>query len=382
MTNTDVINILAVDDVPQNLVTIDALLARPGLNVIKASSGPQALEVLLAHEVALILVDVQMPQMDGFELAELIRGSARTRSVPLIFLTAGACEAKTTFRGWEAGAVDFLYKPLDVAALKSKVNVFVELHAKEKQLSRQLEELRQALALNEMFTAVLGHDLRNPLSAVLNGAELVLRASSEPTVQAAAGRIRNSGRRMARMVEQLLDVARIRAGAIELRLDATDYAALCQNVAEELEGEHWRQRVAIDTVGDVEGTADSDRMLQILSNLLANALQHGVPDQPVRIVIDGTAERTIELRVQNGGVIAQDLVDRIFEPFHGGPGCKPTQGLGLGLFIVKTFVALHGGQVTLTSNQEVGTMFRLVLPRHAAPLPPGRQRELALFSFS
>jgi signal transduction histidine kinase len=362
--NIDDINILVVDDIPQNLIAIEALLARPGLNILKASSGPEALEILLVQEVALALVDVQMPQMDGFELAELIRGSERTRSVPLIFLTAGARETRTSFRGYEAGAVDFLYKPLDDTVLKSKVNVFVDLHAKEKQLSRQLDELRQALALNELFTAVLGHDLRNPLSSVLIGSELILKVSNESVVKSAAGRIQSSVHRMTRMVEQLLDVARIRAGGIEVRPKDTDYAALCRMIADELAGADEISRIRIETAGDVVGAADPDRLAQVLSNLLGNAIQHGAPDKPIMARIDGTAKHEIVVEVSNGGIIPENAIGSIFEPFTSSHTInRPSHGLGLGLYIVKKFVDAHGGRVSVTSCGEKGTVFQAGFPR-------------------
>lgn len=365
--NPDAINILVVDDIPQNLVAIEALLARPGLNILKASSGPEALEILLVQEVALALVDVQMPQMDGFELAELIRGSERTRNVPLIFLTAGARETRTSFRGYEAGAVDFLYKPLDDSILKSKVQVFVDLHAKEKQLSRQLEELRQALALNELFAAVLGHDLRNPLSAVLIGSELILKVSNDSVVKSAAGRIQSSVQRMTRMVEQLLDVSRIRAGCIDVRPKDTDYEVLCKTIAEELVVAGQPSRIRIETAGDVVGAADPDRLAQVLSNLLGNAIQHGAPDLPIIARIDGSAEHEIVVEVSNGGAIPESAINGIFEPFTSSHSVnRPNHGLGLGLYIVKKFVEAHGGNVSVTSCGSAGTAFRAAFPRRAS----------------
>jgi CheY-like chemotaxis protein len=192
---TPPVQVLVVDDVPQNLVAISALLARPGLKVLQAASGVEALEILLVEEVAVALVDVQMPTMDGFELAELIRGSERTRHVPLIFLTASASDPGRTFRGYEAGAVDFLHKPIDPLVLRGKVEVFVELFAQRRELASQLEDLRQAVRMNEIFAAVLGHDLRNPLSAVVTGAELVTRLTTDERVLKAAGLIRSSADR-------------------------------------------------------------------------------------------------------------------------------------------------------------------------------------------
>src|SRR5918993_189871 len=138
---TGVVSILAVDDIPDNLDVLDALLAEPGLRMLRASGGQEALELLLRHDdVAVALLDVQMPGMNGFELAELMRGAERTRHIPIIFLTAAAPNAARLFRGYEAGAVDFLFKPLDVALVRSKVQVFIELFRHRQALAAQLEE--------------------------------------------------------------------------------------------------------------------------------------------------------------------------------------------------------------------------------------------------
>jgi signal transduction histidine kinase len=364
------INILVVDDIAQNLVAIDALLARPGMTVLQAQSGVQALELLLAHEVALALIDVQMPGMNGFELAELIRGSERTRSVPLIFLTAATREGDPHFRGYEAGAVDFLYKPIDKDVLISKVHVFVELHTQKKVMARQLEELRQALALNEIFTAVLGHDLRNPLSAVLHGSELLLRGCDDPKVVSYAQRIRFSANRMARMVEQLLDVARIRSEGLALRRTRTDFGAACRAIVDEIADPAQRERVRLTVAGDPHGEIDVDRFSQVVSNLLGNALQHGDAAAPVTVHIDGAATDRIVLCVANRGAIPAAQLPNLFDAFRAGPRSRSSgSGLGLGLYIVKKFVDAHGGEVLVRSTPADGTAFDIVMPRAACGAP-------------
>jgi two-component system sensor histidine kinase/response regulator len=363
------INILVVDDIEQNLIAIEALLTRPGIRVLKAASGPAALEILLAEDIALALVDVQMPQMDGFELAELIRGSDRTRTVPLIFLTAAAREPSASFRGYEAGAVDFLYKPIDGPVLRSKVNVFVELYEQKKRLSRQLEELRQSLYLNEMFAAVLGHDLRNPLSAVMNGAALLKIISEDPKVTLAADRIQSSGKRMAKMVDQLLNVARIRSVGFELQLMESDYAMLCMTIVEELRGAK-EDRIHIRITGDVKAMVDVDRFSQVMSNLLGNALQHGKAGAPIDLHIDGSDAGVVRLCVHNDGVIPREQLETIFEPFHlGAENRRAAQGLGLGLYIVKQFVEAHGGAVQVFSEEKEGTSFDVTMPRDGVTKP-------------
>ena len=176
MPQTDRTKCLLVDDVEENLIALEALLQRDGLDILKAQSGPEALELLLAHDdVALALLDVQMPEMNGFELAELIRGSERTRHIPLIFMTAGSREQNWQFRGYESGAVDFLYKPIDPHMLTNKAGVFFELHRRKQALAHELRARTEALRINEMFMAVLSHDLRTPLQSIVAAATVLKR---------------------------------------------------------------------------------------------------------------------------------------------------------------------------------------------------------------
>ncbi|WP_219114860.1 hybrid sensor histidine kinase/response regulator [Janthinobacterium sp. UMAB-56] len=358
------IHILVVDDIAQNLVAAEAVLARPGIVILKASSGAQALELLLTHEVALALIDVQMPQMDGFELAELIRGSERTRSIPLIFLTAASREPSYSFRGYEAGAVDFLYKPIDVKALQSKVAVLVQLFQQKRELSAQLDELKHALHLNELFTAVLGHDLRTPLSVVMNGAMLLPMMSEHPKVIVTAQRIESSAKRMARMVDQLLDLARIRSGTMELRSSTHDYLALARAIVEECETAGQAAHVELSSVGELHGQCDAGLLSQVISNLLCNALTHGEAGTPVQLVVDGRDADSIELRIANRGVIPAAVLPTLFEPFRqAGEKRRMGQGLGLGLYTVNMFVKAHGGTVELSSTAAHGTLATVRIPR-------------------
>ncbi|WFR78537.1 hybrid sensor histidine kinase/response regulator [Janthinobacterium rivuli] len=358
------IHILVVDDIAQNLVAAEAVLARPGIVILKASSGAQALELLLTHEVALALIDVQMPQMDGFELAELIRGSERTRSIPLIFLTAASREPSYSFRGYEAGAVDFLYKPIDVKALQSKVAVLVQLYQQKRELSAQLDELKHALHLNELFTAVLGHDLRTPLSVVMNGAMLLPMMSDHPKVVVTAQRIESSAKRMARMVDQLLDLARIRSGTMELRSSTHDYLALARAIVDEFETAGQAALVEVSSVGELHGLCDAGLLSQVISNLLSNALTHGEQGAPVQLALDGRDADSIQLRIANRGVIPAALLPTLFEPFQqAGEKRKTGQGLGLGLYTVNMFVKAHGGTVELTSTAAQGTLATVRIPR-------------------
>src|SRR5215813_10180087 len=225
---------LIVDDREENLLAMSTLLRRDDVELLSARSGAEALDLLLSHDVALALLDVQMPEMDGFELAELMRGSERTRHVPIIFVTAAGHDQHRVFKGYETGAVDFLYKPLDPYILRNKADVFFELYRQKQQLAHELHDRTETLRLNEMFTAVLGHDLRNPLNAILTAAQLLEHRSQDEAVKKTAARMLSSAKRMSRLIEDMLDLARARlAGGIPLKRERGDLGALIHRVVQE-----------------------------------------------------------------------------------------------------------------------------------------------------
>jgi two-component system sensor histidine kinase/response regulator len=365
------IKILLVDDVAQNIVALDALLSRPGIQAFHAYSGADALELLLRHDFALALVDVQMPEMDGFELAELMRGSPRTRQVPIIFLTATDRDARRTFRGYEAGAVDFLYKPFDPHILRSKVEVFVQLQSQKLLLAEQLDTVSKMVRTNEMFIAVLGHDLRNPLSSIMTSAEVLRRiaaAGGEDTnlarVNTSAERIHSSGARMAKMIDQLLDVARMRSGQLILTPCDADLASVSRAIIGEFDPLGESERIELVCDGLTTGCWDADRLAQVLSNLVGNALHHGHASEPVKVHLDGTRPAELRISVANAGEIPAEAREHLFEPFRSGaPPHQNVHGLGLGLYIAHELVRLHHGRLDVRSSAVDGTIFEIVLPR-------------------
>jgi signal transduction histidine kinase len=355
---------LIVDDLEENVLALSALLSEQDVQVLPAHSGAEALELLLVHDIALALLDVQMPEMDGFELAELMRGSERTRNVPIIFVTAGARDQYRQFKGYDAGAVDFLFKPIEPHILKSKADVFFQLHRQKQQLAAQLQERTEALQLSEMFVAVLGHDLRNPLNAIVTSAHLLQRQSAEPSVKKTADLILSSGRRMGRMIEDMLDLARARlAGGIPLRREPLDLGALIERVIREHQMVFPARRIERHQEGTLWGDWDSDRFAQVVSNLLGNALQYGEPEAPIEVRMNGQDAARVTISVANSGSISEDVLPKIFDPFRAGArGNTRSGGLGLGLYIVQQLVLAHGGTIDVESC-EGRTVFRVVVPR-------------------
>jgi two-component system, sensor histidine kinase and response regulator len=311
-----------------------------------------------------------MPDMDGFELAELMRGAERTRRVPIIFVTANHEEPHRAFRGYDAGAVDYLIKPLDPLILRHKVDVFVELHRHRRELRHQLtevervsKELAEALRFTETFVAAVGHDLRSPLFAILTGVDVLELEMPQPSPT--LRRVRSSAQRMNGILDQLYEVARARLGdGIRIAPRDVDLAAIVHDVVREQGLARANHAVELTVRGEAIGCWDAVQLARAASNLIGNALTHGTRDAAVRVTVDGLDPRRVEVEVWNPGAIPADVVPRIFQPFA--RGTRSAQGLGLGLFIVQQIVAAHGGELTFETSAERGTVFRFALPRAQA----------------
>jgi signal transduction histidine kinase len=353
------IKALLVDDTWENLVALEALLEPLGLEHLKARSGAEALELLLEHEVALALVDVQMPDMDGFELAEYMRGRERTRNIPILFLTAGRDPARV-FKGYEAGAVDFLHKPIDSIVLISKVKIFVELFEQRRELAKKLEELENSIGMIELFMAALGHDLRSPLSVVNMGADSLMRLPGVPqAAQSIARRMKNSARRMERLVTDLTDTARTKRGqALSVQPMPCDLQEIVARVVQDLETQGGC--FALESEGSACGVWDPERLAQVATNLLCNAREHGVGPE-VRVRIQGCGDR-VRLTVHNAGHIPPEQHATLFEPFRTTRRPGDRGGFGLGLYIVHQIVRAHEGELRVDSSPERGTTFAVELP--------------------
>lgn len=373
--HADPIKFLLVDDLEENLIALEALLQREGLVCLKARSGEEALELLLVHDIALALLDVQMPGMDGFQLAEFMRGNARSLHVPIIFLTAGTADAQRRFRGYEAGAVDFIQKPIEKGILRSKTNVFFELYVQRREIVAQRDELealagklRAADRRKSEFLAVLGHELRNPIMALGAGLQLLHRSGLGVSAETIRQSMDRHVSHMSRLVEDLLDISRIDQGKISLRKerialqDALRFAV--ETTAPRIEA--GGQRLAVDMPAEpVAIHADHARIAQIVGNLLNNAAKYSPSGADIVLslkVIDDTAE--IEVSDTGMGIPAE-MQAKVFELFAQVDGSSggTDPGLGIGLALVRQLAELHGGEVALKrSVPGEGSTFALRLP--------------------
>jgi signal transduction histidine kinase len=371
----DPINFLLVDDLEENLLALEALLQRDGLTCLKARSGEEALELLLVHDAALALLDVQMPGMDGFQLAEFMRGAARTRPIPIIFLTAGAADAQRRFRGYETGAVDFIHKPIEADILRSKANVFFDLHQQHRQILAQRDELAayadalQTVDRNKNeFLAVLGHELRNPVMALGAGLHLLQRRDKPEQAQEIRAQMDRQVLHLSRLVEDLLDISRIDQGKFSLIKEKVLLQAILEFAIEASQPQIDAKRHALTTdmlAQPVWLYADPARLAQVVSNLLSNAAKYTPAGGKLGLsarMVDGF----VEIDVSDNGIgVPEDMRSSIFELFAQvrSPSERAQDGLGIGLALVKQLVELHGGTISLqSSGLNQGSCFQVRLP--------------------
>ncbi|HTT04592.1 MAG TPA: response regulator [Steroidobacteraceae bacterium] len=384
-TSGEKVNILLVDDQPARLMTYESILGELGHNLVTARSGTDALERLMADEYAVVLLDVNMPGMDGFEVASMIHEHPRFEKTPIIFITGVHISELDRLRGYTLGAVDYVAIPVVPAILRTKVAVLVELYCQRRELqklnrglaqanvqlaeahstlqaekTRELEKLNAALSEanrnKDEFLAMLAHELRNPLASIHNAVQL-MRNPQLPQAQLSWARdmIERQLGYLTRLIDDLLDVARITRGKINLAREPVALASIVARAVETVQPALSRQghALVLDVAEEplyIDG--DPTRLIQIVGNILNNAVKYTKPGGRIELTA-GLRDEQIEIRIRDNGIgIEPDLIPTVFNLFaqasRGDPGGQT--GLGIGLALVKRLVELHGGEVEARSD--------------------------------
>ena len=367
------VKLLLVDDLRENLIALEALIRRDDRIIHQARSGDEALALLLEHDFALAILDVQMPGMSGLELAALMRGTERTRSIPIIFVSAGAKDLNYAFKGYETGAVDFLYKPLDPHAVRSKVAVFVEIHRQRQQLQEAQAELQRAIEMRDDFVSMVSHELRTPLNTLYLQTQLRRRMASGATLtptqlNAMVERDEAQIRNMVRLIDDMLDVSRLRKGTLAIQPAAADLALLTRRVVEAYADQAASVGCPMEVTApaSLPGIWDEFRIEQVVANLLTNAIRYG-GGKPVQVTVESSGqEALVSVRDRGIGIAPQDQA-RIFDQFERAVGKQVAPGLGLGLYITRQIVEAHGGRIEVQSSPGEGSTFTVRLPRRSPP---------------
>jgi signal transduction histidine kinase len=407
------VKLLLVDDRPENLLALQAILEPLGQTLVLAHSGEEALKCVLQHEFAAILLDVQMPEMNGFDAAQIIKSRERSRYIPIIFLSAINKEDSYVFKGYSMGAVDYVFKPFNPDVLRSKVAVFVDLYLKQqqiveqaemladsqrremelehraelleaeaksaaqlaelnKQLHQRQEELEQAMGVRNRFYASMSHELRTPINAVIGYSTLMIDNIYGPLNEKqreGLQRTLRAARHLLELVNDVLDLSKIEAGKIELSMQPVNIASLIDDLfvtVRPLADEHGSNLTFDHPEDELTVITDPRRVRQILLNLLSNAIKFGL-QKPIRVTCSRSDDGWISISVIDEGEGISDVDQpRIFEEFV---QVSPTQqlGTGLGLPISKRLATLLDGSLEVKSAPGVGSTFTLRLPPEGTP---------------
>ncbi|HMM12584.1 MAG TPA: response regulator [Bacteroidales bacterium] len=375
-------NILVVDDRPENLLTLEGILESDNLNIIKAQSGNEALALLLEHNIALVLMDVQMPGMDGFEVAEIMRSNERTRYIPIIFVTAISKQRQHIFKGYESGAVDYLYKPLDLEILQSKIKAFIELFQHKnalevttRQLEKTIEELNQAKQMAEeatnaksAFLATMSHEIRTPLNGIIGMADLGLMDDAlTPVQRERLLDIKYSGESLLEIINEILDISKIEADKLELE----EIEFSIRDVIEKIVGllSVKMQQEKLEFICDISPNlpdiliGDPLRIRQVLINLISNAIKFteaGMVCLRIKMVEQIEEQVSIDFSVQDTGIgIPKEKINKLFQSFTqvDTSTTRTHGGTGLGLTISQRLVNMMGGNIQVESEFGKGSTF-------------------------
>ena len=378
--------VLLVDDNQANLTAMEAVLGSLDLELAKAESGDEALKHLLARDFAVVLMDVQMPGLDGFQTTELIRQRDRTRHVPIIFVTAIHTDKESVHKAYALGALDYVTKPFDEAVLKAKVAAIVDhyrqadiialqaeaLRAKEHEADREVAARRvaeQANRAKDDFLAMISHELRAPLNAILGWASVLERdAELPPRAALAAQAIARSARAQSKLIDDLLDLSSMAAEKFAITPGRVDLATITQSALAAMQTAAMHKRVQLELSvgpGSYRTRGDGARLEQLVGNLLSNAVKFSNDGDPVQIELV-RHDQTLRLCVKDVGIgISAELLPHVFERFRQADGSRTRQygGLGIGLTLARLVAESHGGTLeAFSSGEGKGASFVVTLP--------------------
>ncbi|MFT6138314.1 MAG: signal transduction histidine kinase [Salibacteraceae bacterium] len=360
--------ILIVDDLKANLFALSALLKNAKFDCDSALSGNEALKLLLKNDYGLIILDVQMPDMSGFDLAELIKGNSKTEDTPIIFLSAIAIQRGFFTQGYKLGALDYLTKPVNEGHFMLKVTNFMELYCSRLKLKESLEKEKMMSEFKSRFVSDVSHQFRTPMTVIKSSMAIVSMISetfdeaAKKKMSTSKTRVDNAINQMTNLMDDLLTYSKTESGNIQLKPEKIDLSHFCKEICKtfnEVEVakeiiflEHGEQKIVV---------TDVQLLLNCISNLVSNALKYSPKNENPKLVVHYYPDTFTVSVIDRGIGIPEKELKELFQPFFRSSNVNDIEGTGLGLSIAKSYINDLGGDIKVESKLDEGSSFIITL---------------------
>ncbi len=365
--------ILIVDDTPENLISLKKVLETHNFEVDTASSGEEALKKVLINEYVLIILDVQMPGMDGFEVAEALSGFSKTKDTAIIFLSAANTENRFITKGYSSGGLDYITKPVDINIILLKVKTFYRIYEQNRKLNEmqqkllaEIETRKKAENKKDEFISIASHELKTPLTSVKGYIQLLERSIDKGDPQVLKTHIKKAHQQLNKLndlITDLLDISKMESGKMMFLKQHFDVEKFFTNAIDILQhnAPNYRLNTDITATGNVYG--DEMRIEQVLINFITNAIKYspGQNQVDIKAYIDNNQ---LYVTVKDYGIgISEEQLDKVFEKFYRvDDTALHFQGLGIGLYISSEIIHRHNGEIGVRSSEGNGSEFYFIIP--------------------
>lgn len=367
--------ILIVDDSPENIISLKKVLEKNDFEVDTALSGEEALKKILRKSYVLIILDVQMPGMDGFEVAEVISGYSKAKETAIIFLSAASANVNLITRGYSSGGLDYISKPVDMNILLLKVKTFYRIYEQSRALNEmqialraEIEFRKEAERKKDEFISIASHELKTPMTSIKGYIQLLERSLDKndiDTVRTRLHKVQNQVEKLNLLIADLLDISKIESGKLKLNRKYFCFENLLEHILEVVQQNN--PQVKIIKKGLVEGKVYGDemRLEQVIMNFITNAIKYGPDGKEIHINAELNGDQ-INFSVRDFGIgMSEDHEQKIFEKFYRiEETSERFQGLGIGLYICQEIIDRHHGKIGVNSKLGEGSTFYFNIPQH------------------
>lgn len=368
--------ILIVDDSPENIISLQKVLEKNNFEVDTASSGEEALKKILKKSYVLVILDVQMPGMDGFEVAEAISGYSKAKETAIIFLSAATANVKLITRGYSSGGLDYISKPVDMDILLLKVKTFYRIYEQSRALNEmqislrnEIEFRKEAERKKDEFLSIASHELKTPMTSIKGYIQLLERSldKNDPeTVKVRLNKVQNQIEKLNLLIADLLDISKIESGKLKLNKQYFSFNDLLDHIIEIMQQSSPHIKILKKGNFELNLFADEMRIEQVIINFVTNAIKYGPDGEEIHLITE-IRGNDLYFSVKDFGIgMSEEHIQKIFDKFYRIEETSTRfQGLGIGLYICQEIIERHQGKIGATSIPDQGSEFYFQIPLHS-----------------